>query len=388
MSQRLIAAGHRVTMISGMGANSPFDADQGGARVEELDVDGIRALCVREPYANRMSLRRRALAFFRFARTAGKLVAGLDADLVFATSTPLTVGLPGMKGAKALGVPLVFEVRDLWPELPIVLGAVKNPLLKWYLRRLERRIYSSSRHVVALAPGIKEGICATGYPEHDVSIIPNSSDLDLFRPDGGAELDGRFGSSDEFRLAFTGAHGIANGLDAVLDAIALLKRRGATGIRFVFIGDGRLKPALVARSHAEGLDELISWVDPMPKDELARVLPSMDAGMMILKNVPAFYKGTSPNKFFDYISCGLPVLNNYPGWLADHITESQCGLVVPPDDPEAFADAVMTLARKRDDLSEMGGRSRELAEREFARDLLAERFVEVLERVHEKSRRM
>ncbi len=171
----------------------------------------------------------------------------------------------------------------------------------------------------------------------------------------------------------------------VLDAAVVLKKRGVTGIRLVFIGDGKLRPALMARAQAEGLDELVSWVGLLPKEELARVLPSMDVGMMILKNVPAFYKGTSPNKFFDYISCGLPVLNNYPGWLADHITASRCGVVVPPDDPEAFADTVMTLVQKRGELSEMGRRSRELAEREFARDLLAEGFVTVLKRVYEQS---
>ncbi len=381
MSQRLISAGHRATVVCGVPERAGHDSDL-TKRVTELDIDGIRVLCVREFYANRMGFARRIFAFWNFARTARKLVSSLDADLVLATSTPLTVGLPGMKAAKRLGVPFVFEVRDLWPEIPIALNAVRNPLMIWYLRRMERKIYHAADHIFALAPGIQAGICRTGYPADQVSMIPNSADLSLFRPDGGASLDVRYGRPDELKLVFTGAHGKANGLDAVLDAARCLKRRGVRGVRFVFIGVGGMKPLLVARSKDEGTDEMICWADSIPKRELAGVLPRMDVGMMILKNVPSFYYGTSPNKFFDYISCGLPVLNNYPGWLADMIGEHRCGVVVPPDDPEAFADAVVHLSEHREELPAMGQRARKLAEESFSRDLMGKRFVEALERVH------
>ncbi|MCH8967281.1 MAG: glycosyltransferase family 4 protein [Planctomycetes bacterium] len=381
MSQRLISAGHRVTLVCGMSERAGHQT-KSKDRVTEFDADGIRVLCVREFYASRMGFARRILAFWNFARTARKLVSRLDADLVFATSTPLTVGLPGMRAAKRLGVPFVFEVRDLWPEIPIAMDVVKNPLLIWYLRRMERKIYHAADHIFALAPGIQQGICRTGYPADRVSMIPNSADLSLFRSDGGASLDDRYGTPDELKLVFTGAHGKANGLDAVLDAARCLKRRGVRNVRFVFIGSGGIKPRLMARSQDDGTNEMISWVDPLPKRELAAILPSMAVGMMILKNVPSFYYGTSPNKFFDYLSCGLPVLNNYPGWLADMIGEHRCGVVVPPDDPEAFADAVVYLSEHREELPDMGRRARQLAEESFSRDLMGERFVNTLERVH------
>jgi glycosyltransferase involved in cell wall biosynthesis len=381
MSRRLIAAGHRVTMICGDYAPARHKL-KGAERVSEFDVDGIHVLCVREPYANQMGFTRRVLAFGRFARAAEKLVCGLDADLVFATSTPLTVGLPGMKGARRLGVPFVFEVRDLWPDVPIAIGAIRSPLLKWYTRRLERRIYFAAQRIIALAPGIKDGICRAGYPAEQVSMIPNCSDLDLFRPHAAPPLDARFGQPGDFRLVFTGAHGKANGLDAVLDAAAELKRRGAEKIRFVFIGTGGEKPRLVERSQRGGLEHLVCWINPVPKQELADILAGMDVGLMILKNLPAFYYGTSPNKFFDYIATGLPVLNNYPGWLADMIGEHRCGKVVPPDDPVAFADAVLALREGRDELAAMGRRSRQLAETQFSRQRMAEQFVAVLERAH------
>lgn len=407
MSQRLIAAGHRVTMICGaydgsdLGrASTEFETGTvkfqrsrffaslrmtglRSAKITTQNIDGIQVICVAEPYSNKMSFARRVLAFGRFARAAGQIVSGLDADLVFATSTPLTVGLPGMKGAQRLGVPFVFEVRDLWPELVIAMNVVKHPWVIWYLRRMERKIYFAAERIIALAPGIKDGICATGYPADRVAMIPNSSDLDLFKPNDGELVDDCFGKPGEFRLVFTGAHGMANGLDAVLDAAIELKRRGEAGIRFVFIGKGGQRERLMDRCHTQGLDEMFSWVESIRKEELAGVLPRMDVGLMILKNVPAFYYGTSPNKFFDYIASGLPVLNNYPGWLSGIIAENKCGVMVPPGDAKTFADTVVWLRDHPQECGEMGHRARSLAEREFSRDRLGTEFVKVLEEVHQ-----
>jgi glycosyltransferase involved in cell wall biosynthesis len=385
LSQRLIKAGHRVTLISGVNELSPLKEDP-NARVTETDVDGIRVLSVSEPYKNSMGFVRRVRAFGRFARTATQLVKTLDADLVFATSTPLTVGIPGMKGAKHLNVPFVFEVRDLWPELPIAMGIVRNPALKWYLRHLEVKIYRAAKWIIALSPGIREGICGTGYPESQTTIIPNASDLDVFKPVPHGIVDSQYGHPGDFKLVFTGAHGLANGLDAVLDAIGELKNRGESGIRFNFIGHGGQKQGLMERCERENLGAWTNWIEPMPKQQLADILPRMDVGMMILKNIPAFYYGTSPNKFFDYIASGLPVLNNYPGWLAGMIEESKCGMVVPPNDPKAFADAVLWMRDHPEELRAMGPRSRNLAETRFSRQTLGENFVAILEQVYERNK--
>jgi len=382
MSRRLLRAGHHVTMICGEYAVGDSIGRRGGG-ITEYDVDGIHVIRVPEPYANEMDFARRVLAFGRFARAATRIIRGLKADLVFATSTPLTVGIPGMKGARRLGAPFVFEVRDLWPELAIATGVLKNPVLIAFTRRLERKTYFAATRIIALAPGIREGICRTGYPPDRVVMIPNACDVDLFRPSDEPPDDDRFGPPDDFRLVYTGAHGLANGLDAVLDAAVELKRRGVTGVRFVFIGQGSLRSRLIDRSRHAGLDAMVTWVPSIPKQELARLLPRMDVGLMILKNLPAFYYGTSPNKFFDYIACGLPVLNNYPGWLADMIREHRCGRAVPPDDPAAFADAVLWLRDHRDERRAMGRRARQLAESHFGRDRLGELFVQTLERARD-----
>jgi len=176
---------------------------------------------------------------------------------------------------------------------------------------------------------------------------------------------------------FTGAHGRANGLDAVLDAAAELRARHREDIRLLFIGDGALKPALVARAREEHLSNCL-FLDPLPKVELSRLMSRADVGLMILANVPAFYYGTSPNKFFDYIASGLPVLNNYPGWLADLIAVHRCGLAVAPENPAAFADALMNLADNPHPRPVMGANPRPLARQEFDRPLLADRFVDWL----------
>jgi len=177
---------------------------------------------------------------------------------------------------------------------------------------------------------------------------------------------------------FTGAHGIANGLDAVLDAARVLQERGRDDIVLAFIGDGKIKPHLIKRARSEGLNNC-RFFDPMPKNRLNRVVSCCDAGMMILDDVPAFYYGTSPNKFFDYISSGLPVINNYPGWLADMIRENRCGLAVPPRDPEAFADALCRLADDTELRREYGKNARRLAEQAFSREKLSNQFADFLE---------
>jgi glycosyltransferase involved in cell wall biosynthesis len=217
-----------------------------------------------------------------------------------------------------------------------------------------------------------------------IEIIPNGCDLEIFHPshgpnDGGGQLVPGF-PSDGLRCVFTGAHGRANGLDAVLDAASVLRSRGRSDIHLVFIGDGKLKPQLVARCEREKLTNC-HFLDPVPKRQLSTLMSQTDVSLMILANVPAFYYGTSPNKFFDYISAGLPVVNNYPGWLADMIGQHECGIAVPPENPAAFAEALIRLADDPDLRRRMGRNARRLAETEFNRLDLANRLVDFLESI-------
>jgi glycosyltransferase involved in cell wall biosynthesis len=379
MARQLIERGHQVTMVcirSGKGVlDLPGKAED---PVRKGVIDGIQVIEFNLEYSNYLSLQRRARIFLSYALKSVMLALRMDYDLVFATSTPLTAGVPGIFARYLRGKPFVFEVRDLWPELPKAMGVVKNPVVLAGMSLLEWMSYRAASACIALAPGIKEGIARRAPKGRPIAIIPNGCDLNLFHPGRREDLELPGIGSHETVAVFTGAHGIANGLDAVLDAAQILLERGRSDIILLFIGDGKLKPQLMARARSERLHNC-RFFDPMPKNQLNRVVASCDIGLMILDDVPAFYYGTSPNKFFDYISSGLPVVNNYPGWLADLIREHRCGEPVRPRDPEAFADALCKLA---DDLAlraTYGRNARRLAEKMFSREKLTNEFANFLE---------
>ena len=289
-------------------------------------------------------------------------------------------------GARWLrGTPFVFEVRDLWPELPRAMGVVRNPLVLAALSGLEWLSYHSADACIGLAPGICEGIAERGVASERILSIPNACDLDLFQPLPQGETKQPELIADlslppeSFVAAFTGAHGLCNGLDAVLDTASVLKEWGRHDIHLLFIGDGRCKPSLEQRAANESLDNCY-FMPPIPKSELAQILSkSVHAGLMVLEDVPAFYRGTSPNKFFDYLACGLPVINNYPGWLSEIISEENVGIAVPPRSPEEFAKALVVIADDPALRASLGSNARALAENSFSRRLLAQRWCDFVE---------
>lgn len=378
-AQALLKRGHQVTMVCGRndraGLDLPWDARRGWHRGE---VAGIDVIALPLEYSNRDGLAKRAWLFLRFALRGVLIALRHDYDLLFATSTPLTAAIPGI-AMKLCGrrKPFVFEVRDLWPELPKALG-MRNPVLLGGMSLLEWLAYRCADACIGLAPGIVEGIKKRAPSGRVVEMIPNGCDLELFTPAKRARLDLPGIAPGDFVAGFTGAHGIANGLGAVLDAAAELKRRQRGNIKLVLIGDGKCKDALVARAKAEGLDNCL-FFPPVRKTEIARITASFGCGLQILADVPAFYHGTSPNKFFDYIAAGIPVVNNYPGWLAGLIEKHQCGIAVPPRQAGALADALIRLADNADAQRATGGHARRLAETDFARDSLAARFTHTLE---------
>ena len=393
MAQRLIARGHSVTMVCGSGqmASIGLVGDFVDGRRRGY-VDGIDVIELCLPYSNYDGFFKRAWIFSLYAWRSVKLALRLDYDLLFATSTPLTAGVPGIVMKIFRKKPFVFEVRDLWPELPREMGVITNPVILKAMDLLEWLAYHSADACIGLSPGIVQGITRRNILASRVIMVPNGCDLDLFKPAPHKGMETISGiSKDDFVAIFCGAHGIANGLAAVLAVAKVLKERNEQNIKLLFIGDGRLKPQLVERAEKEELDNCV-FCDPVPKRELAKITAAADVGLMILENVPAFYYGTSPNKFFDYIASGLPVLNNYPGWLAEIIGKNDCGIAVPPADPEALADALVTLRDNPSWRSRMGGNARTLAESDFNREKLADQFVGFLEETqknagnHEKIR--
>lgn len=376
MARALVRRGHRVTMVCGSnaqartGLDGPFCGRRRSGRVEGIEVVEFDL-----SYANRDGFLRRTWLFARFALTGVGLALTRPYDLLFATTTPLTAGISGIAARWMRGKPFVFEVRDLWPELPQAMGVIRNPVVLKLMSVLEWASYRSAHRLVGLSPGIVRGIRRRGVDAGRIAMIPNGCDLHIFSDAQTPPWRPKGVSLGDLMAVFAGTHGLANGLDAVLDGAAQLKARGRDDVKIVLIGDGREKPRLIARAAAEGLSNVL-FHHPVPKARLSGLMAATDVGIQCLADVPAFYFGTSPNKFFDYIAAGLPVLNNYPGWLADMIQEAGCGFAVPPRDPAAFADALERAADDRSALSRMGANALTLARTRFDRAMLAQQWVD------------
>ena len=378
-AKRLIEKGHSVCVVCGEAANLNL-TETPTKGIFRGRIDGIDIIQISILYTNHDGIAKRTWLFLKFSYYGIGIALKEKYDILFATSTPLTAGIPGIVMKWFRKKKFVFEVRDLWPELPKALG-MKNPMLLMGMNILEKLSYRKADACIGLSPGICQGIAKRSAKGKAIALIPNGCDLEIFEPGNRAELRLDGISPTDLVAVFTGAHGIANGLEAVLEAAAVLKQKGRNDIKLVFIGDGRLKPLLMERVLKEQLQNCL-FFEPMPKLALNEIISNADVGLMILANVPAFYYGTSPNKFFDYISSGLAVLNNYPGWLADMINENQCGIVVPPNDPVAFAEGLIKLADNPEMRKTFGKNSRSFAEKSFAREGLADKFVDFIEEVY------
>lgn len=380
MAQQLIARGHQVTMVCGLEGNANIDLPQTkNKNICRGMVDGIDVIQISVPYSNNMGMVARAKSFVSFAWQSTKCALKEDYDVLFATSTPLTAGIPGIVMKLFRRKKFIFEVRDLWPELPKALG-MTNPFWIGCMSILEWLSYHLADGCIGLSPGICEGIKKRSQKNKPIEMVPNGCDLDIFKPSLREELklDG-IAPSDKVGI-FTGAHGIANGLDAVLDAAKVVKEMGRKDIKFAFIGKGGVKDHLMQRVKKEGIENCLFYA-PIPKLQLTKVVASATVGLMVLKNVPAFYYGTSPNKFFDYIASGLPILNNYPGWLAGMISENKMGEVVEPDNAKAFAEALVRMVDDPTALEVYSKNARAFAEKKFDRGILGKRFVDFFEKI-------
>jgi len=256
----------------------------------------------------------------------------------------------------------VFEVRDLWPEAPIQMGALSNPLARRVARTVERFVYARSARVIALSPGIRDGIEAAGAPRARIALVPNAADLDLFEP--------RPWPRDEpFTVSYFGTMGEANDLSAALGAARLLP-----DVRFVLMGDGKRRAEL-----ASGAPDNVELPGAAAsKREVAELAGRSGVCLTLFKDVPVLATN-SPNKLFDTFAAGRPAIVNMDGWMRRLVEDNEAGLYAPAGDAEALAAAI---GRLRDDpaLAErMGLNARALAERDFDRDELAARALGVLE---------
>jgi glycosyltransferase involved in cell wall biosynthesis len=374
LARHLVASGHEVVILTAARGATPLRS-----RVEGIDVIEVAGASPDYAAATAQGYGHRMLGFARFA--AGATLAALRTprpDVVLATSPPLTIALPGIAAARRHRVPLVFEVRDLWPEAPIQMGALRNPMARRAARALERAVYRSARHVVALSPGMREGAMAAGVEPDRVTLVPNASDLDLFSPDlDPGDLRARLGLGDAFVCAYFGTMGEANDLTQVVRAAAELKGRGVDDVLFVLQGEGKRRAVIADEVRRLDLGNVV-LVPPGGKDSAARLAAASNACMTIFKDVPILATN-SPNKLFDTFAAGRPAIVNTGGWQRELVEHNEAGLYARPGDPAHLAEQVLWLRDHPEDAARYGRNARRLAETQFDRRLIAERMRAVLE---------
>ena len=371
-ARQFVAQGHRVTMLTAGSAPRHY-------QVDGIDVVTLGTGMAAYQQATAASYAQRIGGFFGFALASSLAVTRIKRpDVIFASSTPLTIGIPGIFGSLVWRVPLVFEVRDLWPEAPIQIGALRNPALRLAARGLERLIYRYACRIVALSPGICAGVIAAGGTPNTVAMIPNACDLDLFTPtlDGG-EWRRRLGLEGKFVCSYVGTISEANDLIQVVQAAALLQERGHSQIAFVLHGEGKQRAMLEAACRERGLTNVV-FSGPTAKHEAAQLMAASDVTLTIFKDLPVLATG-SPNKFFDGLAAGRPVIVNTAGWLKELVEQHSCGVYVRPADQADFADQIVALYNDPARVQYYGQNARTLAEHSFDRHMLAGQLLAVLE---------
>ncbi len=380
IGRRLVKAGHTVDMIT-----SWRDASTEKSWFV-TDVDGMRVHWLPVPYSNQLSNRARIVAFFKFAVAAARRAADLEGDVVFATSTPLTIALPAVYAARRQQVPMVFEVRDLWPELPIAVGALRNPVSKFVARRLERFAYDNAARVVALSPGMAEGVAATGYASDRISIVPNSSDLDFFRRDSerGHEFRQRLGiDENQILVAYTGTLGRINGASYLVHVAAALQDDDR--FRFLIVGDGQERKTVEVLANSLGvIEKNMVLMSALAKSEIPAVLSAVNIATSLFLPIREM-ESNSANKFFDALAAGCCLAINYGGWQSELLGSADAGIQLSNEPLQAAAE-LQHLATDRDRILTMGDNARRLAENQFSRDKLVSRVERtIIEAVNESS---
>jgi len=367
LAKGLVQAGIAVDMITA----------HDGPGYDQRWIDGIRVHYLPVAYDQKFGFLKRIWAFWSFVIAAKRLVKKLPRpDLLYITSTPLTTGLVGLWAKRRLALPYIFEVRDLWPEAPIQVGAIRNPILKKLLYSLEKRIYDQALSLVALSPGIASHLRKTS-PERAIALIPNFSDLDTFFPkEKNQPLAAQIGLKSGLTIAYTGALGQVNAVEELLDLAEMAQKRQKNW-NFLIMGAG---------SHAEKLKEIaqarvlnnVRFIPFGSKNEVNDILSLADLAWISFAHLPVL-KTNSPNKFFDALAAGKAILVNHKGWVYDLVKTHELGISCLPGKMEAAFAKLENLEQSQSELDRMGRSSRKLAESYFSKELAVSRLLEVVD---------
>lgn len=340
-------------------------------------LDGIEVHYLPIPYDNRFGFYRRTFSFYQFVWQSVKFVGSSlrHADLCYAISTPLTTGIVAMRMLKKHKIPYIFEVGDLWPDAPVQMGVITNPVFKYLLYRLEKAIYKKASSIVALSPSIRDFVQAK-VPGKPVHIITNMSDTDFFRPGRKVPaLKEKFGVRDNFVVAYIGAIGVANGLEYFLKC-AEASQVSNLRVHFLLCGDGAMLEPLKELAGRIVLRNL-TFIPFRNRDGVAEVMNVTDANFICYQTVNILETG-SPNKYFDGLAAGKLTVINFGGWIRHEIEKERCGIFVNPEDPNHFVTAILPFVDDEQLLRCYQRAGRKLAERKYSRKVVGERFSEIV----------
>jgi glycosyltransferase involved in cell wall biosynthesis len=342
------------------------------------DMNGVWVIRVWTYLAPNHGFVRRNLNYISYFLAACIAIPFLPrADVVISTSPQFFCGLAGYVVSRLKQTPWVLEIRDLWPESIVAVGALRAGPVIGLLEALERFMYRKAEHVVALTEAFAEHITARGATPGKVTVIKNGVDLEHFvRPvNGSLALRAELGLPDQFVAGYLGTIGMAHQLETVLDAAARL--RGQSSVAFLIVGAGAARAALCRLREARGLDNVII-LDQQPKERMPALWANCDASLVLLRNVPQFAK-VLPSKLFESMAMGLPIILGVDGESRALVEQVGCGIAISPEDAEGLANAVCTLAADPDHARSMGERGRRYVAVHHDRARIASRFAALLE---------
>lgn len=374
-ARRLASRGHRVTVITSPVSYLSGESSRSGSGLWKTEqwAENIEIRYCWTSSGMHKGFLPRVLAFFSFMFSSFFCALNVkDVDLVWGTSPNLFQGWTAWLSARCKRKPFLLEIRDLWPEFAIAMGALRNKTLIRMSQWLERFLYNHADRIIVNSPGFIPYIRDICGKTPD--LVPNGADAEMFAGADGSAFRKEHGLEDAFVVMYSGAHGPANDLETVLDAAKLLKEHER--IRFVFVGSGKDKPRLEALKAEAGLDNVL-FVPPVPKDRIGAVMAAENAGLAILKKLDMF-KTTYPNKVFDIMACGDPVLCQIDGVIRDVVEENNAGIFVEPGDPQALADAVLRLAGDPAGCRIMGENGQKAIREKFSRDAAADLLEKIL----------
>lgn len=367
LAKALVDRGHRVQVVTG--------TNDGDYRIEIFEGIEIHYLPI--PYSNYFGYWKRIFSFLRFIISivihSGKF---READLCYAISVPLTIGLAAQWFRWRHKIPYVFEVGDLWPDVPIELEVIQNSFLKKWLWKMERNIYANAVSIVALSPSIK-AVIGEKIPGKKIVMCPNMADTEFFSNEiKDPVLEEKFKVKNKFVIAYLGAMGFANGLEYVLDCAKVCQEHNLP-VHFLLAGDGVEKDNLKNGATERELHNL-TFLDFQKREGIKEVMNVADAIFVCYRHAAILETG-SPNKFFDGLAAGKLIIINFGGWIKEEIARAHCGFYVNPENPEDIASILKDVI-EGNTLSGIQMCSRKLAEEKFSRKALTEQWIsEVIE---------